>query len=168
MENIAVLVEEGYEDLEFWYPKLRLKEEGFDVVGVGRRDKKYSSKHGYTAVPEKTISEVSASNFDGVVVPGGRKCPDLLRTDDRILDFVGEIYDRGGTVGAICHGPWVLISAGVVKGHEMTCYKSIKDDLVNAGADYFDRKVVVSDNIVTSRMPSDLPDFMESFLSVLS
>ena len=168
MKSVAVLVEDGYEDLEFWYPKLRLEEAGHDVFSVGRKDRVYESKHGYPVKPDRTVDEVDPLEVDGVVVPGGRKCPDLLRTDEKVLDLVSGVYEKGDAVGAICHGPWVLASAGVLEGETVTCYHAIKDDVVNAGAEYRDREVVTSGKIVTSRKPSDLPAFLSKFLGRLS
>ena len=168
MKSIAVLVEEGYEDLEFWYPKLRLEEAGHDVFSLGRKDMKYRSKHGYPAKPDRTVDEVDPLDLDGVIVPGGRKCPDLLRADEKVLELVSKVYERGDAVGAICHGPWVMASAGVLEGETVTCYHAIRDDVVNAGADYRDRDVVSSGKLVTSRKPSDLPAFMAKFLNRLS
>ncbi|MFB6265999.1 MAG: type 1 glutamine amidotransferase domain-containing protein [Candidatus Nanohaloarchaea archaeon] len=166
--DVALLVEDGYQELEFWYPKIRLKEEGANVTVVAREDREYESERGYPAEPDTTVEEVESSDFDAVVVPGGRACPDRLRTDDRVLELVHDVYEEGKLVAAICHGPWVPISAGVIDGHEATCYHSIKDDVENSGADYRDEEVVVSDNLVTSRRPGDLPAFLENIIGVLS
>lgn len=167
MASIAVLAEEGYEDLELWYPKLRLQEAGHDVSVVAREDRGYGSKHGYPVEPDLTIAEVAAGDYDAVVVPGGHKCPDLLRTDERVTLFVREIYESGGLVAAICHGGWVPISAGVLDGHTVTCYHAIKDDVMNAGAEYVDEEVVVSENVISSRHPGDLPAFLAAILEWL-
>lgn len=167
MTKVAVLLEEGFEDLEFFYPKMRLEEEGLKVLSVSRKDNVYKSKHGYPAKPDMKVSEIDFLDFSGVVVPGGRKCPDLLRTDERVLEFVKTVYNNGGIVGAICHGPWVLASSRILEGKTVTCYHAIKDDVKNAGAEYRDKEVVHSDGIVTSRKPSDLPFFMEKLLDVL-
>jgi len=167
MASIAVFAEDGYEDLELWYPNLRLREAGHDVTVVAREDCGYESERGYPVEPDVTIDAVDASGFDGVVIPGGRRCPDVLRTDNRITSFVREIYEQGGLVAAICHAGWVLASAGILDGHTATCYHSIRDDVVNAGAEYVDEEVVVSDNLITSRHPGDLPAFLSAILSFL-
>lgn len=165
--EIAILVDDGYEDREFWYPKTRLEEAGFDVKVVAHEERTYSSKHGYPATPDLEAREVDASDFEGVVIPGGVACPDQLRRHREILDFVRRIDEEGKLVAAICHAAWVPISAGIVEGREMTCYYSIKDDVKNAGASYKDREVVVDGNLVTSRHPGDLPAFIQAILGKL-
>lgn len=165
--RVAILIEEQYQDLEVWYPLLRLKEEGFEVVTVepnGRKD--YKGKWGYPIEVDKNIDEVRAADFDGVVIPGGW-APDKLRLSQKVLEFVKEIFDEGKVVASICHGGWVLASAGICKGKTLTSYIAIKDDLVNAGANFVDREVVRDGNLITSRMPSDLPAFCREILTSL-
>ena len=166
-KRIAVLVENGYQDLEFWYPKIRLTEEGARVVVVGKDKAVYRSEHGYEVQADLSVADLKAKDFDAVIVPGGVACPDRLRRHKEILNFVREMYEEGKIVAAICHGPWVLISAGIVKGKEMTCFFSIKDDVVNAGASYADEAVVVDGSIITSRRPDDLPHFCKAIINVL-
>ncbi len=164
--KIAVLVEDLYQDLEVWYPYLRLKEEGFDVRTVGTGKGQYKSKHGYPLEEDLPIDKAAAADFDAVVIPGGY-APDLLRRHDEINHFVKLISDKGGLVAAICHGGWVLISADVLKGKRATCFFAIKDDIINAGARYEDSEVVVDGNLVTSRKPEDLPAFLKAIINLL-
>lgn len=165
--RVAIMVEEGYEDLEFWYPYYRLREAGADVVVAAHEQKEYKSKHGYPAEPTLIAHQLDPDEFDAVVIPGGSKCPDRMRTHREILDFVRALYGQGKLVAAICHAAWVPISAGIVRGHTMTCWPSVRDDLVNAGAEYVDREVVVDRNMVSSRRPEDLPAFAKSIIEAL-
>jgi protease I len=165
--KVIMLVEEGYEDLEFWYPKIRLMEEGAEIVVAGREKRPYPSKHGYEADVDATLSEVDPARFDALIIPGGVKCPDRLRRYKEVLELVKEMDKAGKIIASICHGPWVLISAGILKGRRATSYFSIRDDIVNAGAAYVDDPVVVDGNLVTSRGPWDLPDFCRAIIQLL-
>ena len=165
--RIAVLIEDFYQDLEIWYPILRFKEEGFEVVTVepnGRKD--YKGKFGYPIEVDKNINEVRPGDFDAVLIPGGW-APDKPRLSRKILDFVKSIYDSGKLVASICHGGWVLVSAGICKGKTLTAYIAIKDDLTNAGAKFVDREVVQDGNMITSRKPEDLPAFCKAIIAAL-
>ncbi len=167
MKKIAVLVEDQYQVLELWYPYLRLKEEGFQPVLVGPgRQKEYRSKEWYPAGEEMTVKNIKESDFDGVIIPGGY-APDLLRREAKINLFVKEMYEAGKLVAAICHAGSVLVSAGILQGKNVTCYYAIKDDVINAGARFTDQEVVVDDNLITSRNPSDLPAFCREILKYL-
>ena len=165
-KKIAILVEDSYEDLELWYPYYRLLEEGADVKLIGPEAKVYQSKHGYPAEADLSAAEVKAGDFQGIIVPGGF-APDRLRRYPEILDIVREIFEKGGVVASICHGPWVLISANIMKGKQTTGVISLKDDLVNAGAIYLDKEVVIDNNIITSRSPLDLPAFLPAIITAL-
>lgn len=166
-KKIAVLVEDLYHVLETWIPYYRLLEEGYEVVLVGTGSSNvYKSKEGYPAKPEKTIQEIKSSDFDGVVIPGGF-CPDRLRRYQEINDFVSDIFNNGKLVAAICHGPWVLVSAGVLKGRKSTCFYAIKDDVINAGSEYIDQEVVVDKNLITSRTMKDMPVFLREIVKFL-
>jgi protease I len=168
MKKIAVLIEDSYQVLEVWYPYLRLSEEGFKTVLVGTgRKKEYLSKEGYPAPEELSIKKVSAQDFDAVVIPGGY-APDILRRDKDILKFVKNIFEEGRLVAAICHGGWVAASAGILKGKKTTCFFAIKDDIINAGASYIDKEVVVDSNLITSRNPYDLPCFCREIINFLN
>lgn len=165
--KVAVLVEDHYQVLEVWYPYLRLREEGIETifVGPGRKDE-YASKEGYPVAKELSIKKAQIESFDGVIVPGGY-APDLLRRDHDITAFVRGMYEQGKLVAAICHAGWVLVSAGILKGKNATCFFAIKDDLINAGARYIDQEVVVDGNLITSRNPNDLPAFCREAIRFL-
>ena len=165
-KKVMILAEEYYEDLELWYPKLRLIEEGAKVFIGGTGEKTYKGKHGYPADADGNIKDFKAKDFDAVIVPGGF-APDRLRRYKEVLDFIREIHKSGKVVAAICHGGWVLASAGIIKGKKATCVSAIKDDMINAGAKYSDEEVVVDGNIITSRMPSDLPAFCREIIKAL-
>lgn len=158
MAKALVLIADGVEDLEFFYPKLRLEEAGFEVLVIGGQAQKYETKHEYE-VDAQTISLDEAMECDVLIVPGGL-APDKLRQDPSMLEIAREMVNAGKIVGAICHGPLVLVSAKVVEGRTMTSWPGIKDDLINAGADWIDMPVVRDRNVVTSRNPDDLPAFM--------
>ena len=166
MKRIAVLVEDNYQVLEVWYPYLRLRESGIKTVLVGTGKKQYKSKEGYIAQEELLIRRAKASEFSGVIIPGGY-APDILRRYPEVNNFVREIYKSGKPVAAICHGGWVLISAGILKARKATGFYAIKDDLVNAGAKFIDKEVVVDGNLITSRNPYDLPAFCREIIEFL-
>lgn len=165
-DTIAILVGPEYEDLEVWYPKLRLEEAGCDTPLIGIGEPQYRGKHGYPCNVDRQIDEVSARELVGIVAPGGW-APDKIRRDERVLSLVQEVDGAGGMVATICHGGWVLASAGILKGRRMTSTPAIKDDLVNAGAEWQDAEAVVDGNLVSSRRPPDLPAFAKAMLQVL-
>lgn len=162
-KRVAVLVADMYQELEFWYPYLRLQEEMAQVVAVGPEAKEYKSKLGYPAKAELGAKDVRAQDFHAVVIPGGY-APDYLRRSPELVRFVREMTEAGKPVAAICHGPWMLCSARVVKGRRVTSVAAIRDDLENAGAIWMDEPVVVDGNLITSRMPSDLPFFLKALI----
>ncbi len=166
-KRVAILVENIYEDLELWYPKLRLAEEGAETTVIGPRAETYTSKHGYPVKADSAIDDVKAGDFDAVVVPGGY-APDHMRRHSAMVKFVKDVAEGGKVVAAICHGGWMLASADVVRGKRMTCFFAIKDDMVNAGAEYEDKEVVRDGKLVTSRMPSDLPAFCKAIIGAVS
>jgi len=167
-KRIAILVDNIYQDQEVWYPYFRFKEAGADVVTVAAKaGETYTSKHGYPITSDKTYDSVRAADFDGVVVPGGY-APDIIRRHSAANRFVHEMNKEGKLVAAICHGPWVLCSADMLKGRRATCFFAIKDDVVHAGAKYEDAEVVVDGNLVTSRKPEDLPAFCRASIEVLT
>ena len=157
-KHIAYLLEEGFEDLEFWVPLMRLQEEGAQVTVVAPHLKSYRGKHCLEAVPDVLADDVSPENFDALVVPGGW-APDKLRRYPAVTGLVRGIYEQGKVVGAICHAGWVLISAGIVRGHRATGSIAIKDDLVNAGAEWVDEPAFRDGNLVWGRVVKDIPDF---------
>lgn len=158
-QRIPVLLANYYEDNELWYPYYRLKEAGYETLRVAASYGQYVSKHGYPAEAEATAAEISLDDCAGVVVPGGY-APDHLRRDPDVLDLVRGLHERGRLIASICHGGWVLISAGVVGNRRITGAGAIRDDLVNAGAQWIEgESVVIDDHLISSRHPGDLPDF---------
>jgi len=166
MKKVAVLVEDQYQVLEVWYPYLRLREEGMQTVLVGTGKKDYKSKEGYPAQEELSIQKAQADDFDCVVIPGGY-APDILRRHEEVNNFVKEMFTKGKVVASICHGGWVLASAGILKGKTATSFSAIKDDVINAGAKFIDKEVVVDGNLITSRNPYDLPAFCKEIIKQL-
>ncbi len=167
MKKAAVLVEDAYQVLEVWYPYFRLREEGIETVLLGTGSKKeYKSKEGYPAREELSIKNARAGDFSAVVIPGGY-APDILRRYKEVNKFVRDMYRNKKVVAAICHGGWVLASAGILKGKKVTGFSAIKDDLVNAGAEFIDEEVVVDGNLITSRNPYDLPAFCKEMIKQL-
>ena len=166
-KKIAVLVEDLYQVLEVWYPIFRLQEEGISVqtIGTGKKDI-YQSKEGYPIKVDLAIDQAKVEEFDGVIIPGGY-APDILRRYEKVVNFVKRLYIDGRVVASICHGGWLLVSAGILKGHKATCFFAIKDDLVAAGAKYVDQEVVVDNNLITSRKPEDLPQFVQEIIKML-
>ena len=166
-KRILIFVGEIYEDLELWYPKLRLIEAGAKVVLAGpEAGQEYAGKHGYPCSSDIAISEASAGEFDGLVVPGGFM-PDKLRRDPKVLEIVRQFDSAGKLIAAICHGGWIPISAGVYRDVRVTGSPGIKDDLINAGAIWEDKPVVVDRHFVSSRKPDDLPEFCRGMIGVL-
>lgn len=166
--RVLTLVGDDYEDLELWYPKLRLEEAGAHVTVAGRTSgHTYAGKHGYPCTSDAAIADMEAGAFHGIILAGGWM-PDSLRRDAKLLDLVREFAAGGKLVAAICHGGWIAISAGVYRGVRVTGSPGIKDDLVNAGAVWEDAAVVVDRHFVSSRRPGDLPAFMLAIIEVLA
>jgi len=165
--HFLMFVEDVYEDLELWYPRLRLREAGGRVTVAGPESGRvYQSKHGYPCRADASVDALSPGDFDGVVIPGGF-APDRLRRLKPVLELTRSIHDSGRLVAHICHGGWIPISAGIMKGYRCTSTPAIKDDLINAGATWVDEPVVVDRMMVSSRRPDDLPAFMQGIFSVL-
>jgi protease I len=164
--KVLILAADYYEDLELWYPKIRLKEAGYETVVAAKEKKQYKGKNGYPVNADLTLDEVNPDDFLGVVIPGGY-APDIMRRYEKLLNIVRTMFQAGKPVAAICHAAWVPISAGIVKGKKMTCFMAVKDDLMNAGAEYLDREVVVDGNLISSRTPDDLPAFCQAILKAL-
>lgn len=165
---VAVLVEQDYQDLEVWYPVLRFREAGLTVLSVGTGSQPvYKGKAGYPITPDTTVDKVRAEEFAAVIVPGGW-APDFLRRYPAMVQFVRDADTRKTVIGAICHGGWLLCSAGILKGRTITSFSAIKDDCVNAGATWVDREVVIDGNLVTSRKPDDLPAFCREILKKIA
>ena len=163
-KRAAVLVEQQYQELEVWYPLYRLREAGCQVTVVGpEAGQTYPSKLGYPVKSDRAARDVSADDFDLLVIPGGF-APDYLRRCEALVRLVSAAAEQGKVVAAICHGPWVLCSTQALKGKRATCFFAIKDDVSNAGASYVDAEVVRDGNLITSRKPDDLPAFMQAVL----
>jgi protease I len=166
-KRAAILVEKLYEDLELWYPVYRLREAGCEVVLVGpEAGQTYPSKHGYPAKSDQAAEDVSADDFDLLIIPGGYS-PDHMRRAPAMVKLVAAMVQAGKPVSAICHGAWMLCSAQALKGRKVTCFFAIKDDVVNAGGKYVDAEVVRDGNLITSRKPDDLPAFMAAILQAV-
>lgn len=163
---IAILVGPEYEDLEVWYPKLRLEEAGYESPLVGMGESRYSGKWGYPAQMDAAVADVDPSSLRGVLAPGGW-APDKLRRDPAVLRLVRSVHEANGLVATICHGPWILISAGILRGRTLTSTVGIRDDVVNAGATWVDQPYVVDGNLVSARVPKDLPLFSRAMIQVL-
>lgn len=166
--RIAVLAENLYQELELWYPVLRMREEGADVMIVGTGSSPtYNSKHGYPVTVDAEAGDLSPDDLDAVIIPGGYG-PDLLRRYESVLNLVNGVHGQGKIVAAICHAGWVLASAGILKGKTVTSVPAIKDDLIHAGATWVDREVVRDGSLITSRVPTDLPAFCREIISALA
>jgi deglycase len=167
-KKVVILIENNYQDLEFWVPYYRLKEEGVEVTVVGSGSSRtYTSKNGYPVEVEKEAKDIDVSKYDGVVIPGGY-APDLMRRYPDMVRIVREAQQKGKVISAICHAGWMLVSAGILKGKKATGFFAIKDDLVNAGANYVDAEVVRDGNLITSRKPDDLPAFCRETIEALA
>jgi protease I len=162
----ALFVADLYEDMEYWYPFYRLKEESAEVVTIGPRAETYSSKHGLPARADLGIADAKPEDYAGLVIPGGY-APDHMRRVPAMVEFTRAVHARGGPVAAICHAGWMLASADLLRGREATSFFSIKDDMVNAGAAWVDREVVEDGGIITSRSPADLPAFCRAVIRAL-
>jgi protease I len=167
MKTAAILVEDLYQEMEVWYPAYRFREAGLKTVFVGTGKPEYKSKVGYPVTAEAQAKEVSAADFDAIVIPGGF-APDFLRRHEAVNSLVAGVFKSGKVVSSICHGLWVCVSAGILKGRTVTCFFAVKDDVINAGAKYVDQEVVVDGNLVTSRKPDDLPAFMRETLKAVA
>lgn len=165
-KRVAVLAADIYQEMELWVPYYRLIEDGAKVDVVAAKKGTYTSKYGYPVEATVEAKQAKARNYDAVVIPGGY-APDHMRRSPEMVDFVRDMAKAGKVVAAICHAGWMLASAGVVKGKKLTSFFAIKDDLVNAGAKWVDKEVVVDGNLITSRMPSDIPAFCRELVRAL-
>ena len=163
-KKIIILVEQMFNDQEFWYPYYRLKEAGVEVVVVGSGSHgAYTGKSGTQTKVDANAHDISSSEFDGIIIPGGY-APDHMRRYPAMVRLVKELFDAGKVVAAICHGGWMLASANILEGHTVTSFFAIKDDLTHAGANWVDEEVVVDGKLITSRKPDDLPAFMKAVM----
>jgi protease I len=167
VKKILTLVDDIYEDLELWYPKIRLEEEGWPVDVAGPKSNQiYSGKHGYPCKATIDIADVESTNYDALLVPGGF-APDKLRRDANVLRLVKEFDEQKKPIAFICHAGWILISAGILKGRKATSTVGIKDDMMNAGAIWLNEALVVDGNLISSRTPADLHVFAKAIVNAL-
>ncbi|MCA1058649.1 type 1 glutamine amidotransferase [Rossellomorea aquimaris] len=167
-KKIIQLVSTDFEDLELWYPVLRLREEGATVHIVGENaNEEYIGKYGVPIVSEYAFKDIDPKDYDAILVPGGWS-PDKLRRYEEVIAMVQSMDDRKKPIGQICHAGWVLISAKILQGVKVTSTPGIKDDMENAGATWINEPVVTDGHIVSSRRPPDLPDYMREFIEVLT
>ena len=165
--KVIILVEQMFNDLEFWYPYYRLKEAGAQVTVVGSGSaEQYIGKSGTTIKVDVSADQVKVSEFDGIVIPGGY-APDHMRRYPEMIALVKNLFEDRKTVAAICHAGWMLASAKILEGRNVTSFFAIKDDLIHAGANWIDEEVVVDGNLITSRKPDDLPAFMKAVIAAL-
>lgn len=165
-KSILCFLGDDYEDLELWYPKLRLEEAGYSTVLAAERLETFAGKHGYPAKADLLIKEARTLDYDGLLIPGGWM-PDKLRRDGQVLRLTREFFEQGKMVAFICHGGWIPISARILRGRKTTGSLGIKDDLENAGAIWVDAPVVMDGNLISSRTPRDLAPFAAAMVKFL-
>ncbi len=167
-QKVLLFVDDIYEDLELQYPKYRLIEAGKKVIVAGeKKETTYKGKHGYPCKPDAIFNEIQVKEFDALVIPGGYS-PDKLRQNPKVLEITRQFHEQNKLIAFICHAGWIPISAKVIKGVKCTSYIAIKDDMINAGANWIDESVVVDKHFISSRFPADLPDFCKAILEHLS
>ncbi|MFC2947486.1 type 1 glutamine amidotransferase domain-containing protein [Virgibacillus sediminis] len=166
--KVIALVEDDFEDLELWYPVLRLQEEGATVDLTGKEaEKTYTGKYGVPAKSAFAFKDIKADEYDAILVPGGW-APDKLRRYPEVLELIKKMDESRKPIGQICHAGWVLISADILQGRIVTSTPGIKDDMKNAGAEWHDEAVIIDGHIISSRRPPDLPAYMEAFVGKLA
>ena len=158
-KKIAILATNNFEDSELADPMQAIKDAGAEIIVVSDDDGTITGEHGTEVIVDKKIESVTADDFHGLLIPGGVKNPDILRTNEGAVSFVRAFFDQHKPVAAICHGPWLLVEAGVVKDRTLTSWPSLKTDIINAGGSWLDEEVVVDEGLVTSRNPGDIPAF---------
>jgi protease I len=166
-KKIIILAEDLYEDMELWYPLLRLREAGAEVAVAGpEAGTEYKSKHGYPVTADVSAADVNPAKVSALIIPGGY-APDRIRRHPAMLDLVKAVHKHAGIVAFICHAGWVPVSAGILKGRKVTSFASIRDDMINAGAQWTDEEVVRDGNLISSRTPDDLPAFCRAIIEAL-
>jgi protease I len=164
--TVLAFLDDVYEDLELWYPRLRLEESGYALKCAAPEIRTYTGKHGYPAASDLLLRDARSRDFCGLLVPGGFM-PDKLRRDPKVLSLTREFFEQGKLVAFICHGGWIPISAKILTGKRVTGSRGIKDDLENAGGLWVDEPVVVDGNLISSRTPCDLAAFGEAMVRFL-
>jgi len=166
-KTIGILVERNYQEMEVWYPYYRFKEEGAEVLFIGPEGRRtYLSKHGYPLTSDISAKNLKVNELQALVIPGGY-APDYMRRDPAMVQCVADRMQAKKLVGAICHGGWMLCSSGYLEGRRATSFYAIKDDMINAGADWVDQDCVRDGHLVTSRQPEDLPLFVRTIIGVM-
>ncbi len=167
-KKIAILMTDGFEEVEYTKPRKALDDAGADVHVIALKSGKVKAwdtdKWGGEYDVDKTIDSVRADDYDGLLLPGGVLNPDQLRMNEKAVEFVKDFFKQKKPIAAICHGPQILIETGALNGRQVTSYHSIKTDLINAGADWVDEKVVVDEGLTTSRKPDDIPAFIDKMI----
>ena len=166
-KRIVIITGPGFEEPEVIYPFYRLQEAGYIIDVATSNNLEVYGKHGYKFSPTIKIKDLIVKSFDAVVIPGGHEAPDRVRQVDQVLKFVKEMNTEGKIISSTCHGPWVLISSGVLKGRRATCYRGMMDDLINSGAKYEKRSVVVDKNIVTSDHPRNIAEWVKTTIELI-
>ncbi len=161
-----IISADRFEDTELLVPYYRLIEDGIEVDVISIKKGTIKGKHNYEIKIDKTLKDIDTSDYDLLIIPGG-KAPEALRKDKEVIDTVKHFFDNNKAVSAICHGPQILITAGLLKGRHVTCYKSVAPEIKEAGANYEDKEVIVDGNLITSRQPSDLPAFIREIMKML-
>lgn len=165
--KVLCLIDHNFEDLELWYPILRLMEEDIVTHLAGEKaNEKYIGKYGIPATSEYSFIGINYKEYNALLIPGGW-APDKLRRFPEVIEIVRYMNEQGRPIGHICHAGWVLVSAGILQGKQVTSTRGIKDDMINAGGIWIDEPVVVDGNIISSRKPLDLPFYMKEFIRVL-
>jgi len=168
MKKLAILIENLYDEKEFVFPYYRLLEEGYQVDILGtKKNTTYKGKHGLPFQSDLSTEEANPNDYLGLIIPGGFS-PDYMRRCQATIDFTKAMHKQKKVIAAICHAPWLLISSIDLSKHKLTGYSSLKIDIENAGATYVDEEVVVSENLITSRNPNDLPVYLKTILQQLS
>jgi protease I len=167
-KNIAIMLDQQYQELEVWYPYYRMKEEGATVTLVAPApDVTYESKLGYPCVSDAAAESVRGEDFDAVIVPGGW-CPDFMRRDESMIRFIQQCVTADIVLAAICHGGWMLCCTDALRGKRATSFVAIKHDMINAGCQWVDEECVVDGKVITARKPDDLPAFCAAIIRAMS
>lgn len=167
-KKVVIITGPGFEEPEVIYPFYRLQESGISVDVATSSDEAVKGKHGYQFTPNIKIKDLRVKKYVAVIIPGGHEAPDRVRQVKKILQFIKRMHGAKKVIASTCHGPWVLISAGVIKGKKATCYIGMKDDLINAGAKYLEKSVVIDKNIVTSDHPRNLAHWMKATINLIN
>ncbi len=171
-KRVLIIATDGFEQSELEKPKANLEAAGFETVVASLEDgeiKGWDKKDwGSPVKVDVTVDEVSAGDYDALMLPGGQMNPDILRMNETVVDLVEDFNDAGKPIAAICHGPWLLVEADIVDGRTVTSWPSVRTDLENAGAKVVDKEVVIDGNLITSRNPDDIPAFSDALIKALN